>query len=102
MVEGHIKQEMIQKLQDLHEIADDWAKCHALIYVPDKYKLIHFVNPNAPDDPSDAEEPILILSRVEIKLSRAAKYLGVWFDPGLIFNNTGGKQWLGGSLFGST
>ena len=85
-VEGRTKQETIQKLQDLHETADDWAKRHASIFAPDKYKLIHFINPNAPSDPWDAEEPILTLSGVEIKPSQAAKYLGVWFDPGLTFS----------------
>jgi hypothetical protein len=86
MVEGHTKQETIQKLQDLHEIADDWAKRHASIFMPDKYKLIHFINLNAPGDPRDAEELMLTLSGVEIKPSQAAKYLGVWFDPGLTFS----------------
>jgi hypothetical protein len=85
-VKGHTKQEMTQKLQDLHEMADDWAKCHASIFVPDKYKMIYFVNLNAPSNPRDTEEPVLTLSGVEIKPSQAAKYLGVWFDLGLIFN----------------
>ena len=84
--EGRTKQETIQKLQDLHEMADDWAKRHASIFAPDKYKLIHFTNPNAPSNPRDAEEPVLTLSGAEIKPSQAAKYLGVWFDPGLAFN----------------
>ena len=54
--------------------------------MPDKYKLIHFINLNAPSNPRDAEEPVLTLSGIEIKLSHIAKYLGVWFDPGLIFS----------------
>ena len=54
--------------------------------MPDKYKLIHFVNPNAPNDPKDIEEPVLKLLGVEIRPSQAAKYLGVWFNPGLTFN----------------
>ena len=54
--------------------------------MPDKYKLIYFINPNAPNDPRDAEEPVLILLGIEIKPSYAAKYLGVWFNPGLTFS----------------
>jgi hypothetical protein len=85
-VEGHTKQETVQKLQDLYEMANNWAKCHALIFAPDKYKLIHFVNLNTPSDPRDIEEPVLTLLGVEIKPSQVAKYLGVWFDPELTFN----------------
>ena len=59
--EGRTKQETIQKLQGLHETANDWAKCYASIFAPNKYKLIHFINSNAPSNPRDAEEPVLML-----------------------------------------
>ena len=54
--------------------------------MPNKYKLIYFVNPNAPNNPRDVEEPVLILLGIKIKLSYVVKYLGIWFDPGLTFS----------------
>jgi hypothetical protein len=92
-VEGRTKQETIQKLQDLHETADGWTKHHASIFAPDKYKLIHFINPNAPSDPRDVEEPVLTLSGVEIKPSQAAKYLWVWFDQDSLSVSIRGRPW---------
>ena len=63
------KQKMIQKLQDIYEIVDDWVKQYALIFAPDKYKLIHFINLSVLSNLRDAEEQVLILLGVEIGLS---------------------------------
>lgn len=60
---------MIQKLQDIYEIVDDWVKQYALIFAPDKYKLIHFINLSVLSNLRDAEEQVLILLGVEIGLS---------------------------------
>jgi hypothetical protein len=34
---------MVYKLKVLHAKADEWARTHASVFAPAKYKLIHFI-----------------------------------------------------------
>jgi hypothetical protein len=85
ITEGTTEKENIRKLQIASQRADLWARRHASVFDHKKYKLIHFVNPNANIQPRHTALPldgVTIPATIETE-----RYLGVWLDPGLTFTN---------------
>lgn len=82
---GRTEQETVNKLSQACEKAQEWATKHASVFAPAKFKLIHFVNPNAPD--TQPEFTPIPLRDVTIEATRTAeRYLGFWLDPALTFS----------------
>jgi hypothetical protein len=83
--------------------ADAWARRHASKFAPDKFELIHFTNPKAPEDPpvffgpreqfdpdteylGDDTNPVRYPSTTTmIQPVKSARYLGIYLDKQLTF-----------------
>lgn len=82
---GRNEQETINKLFQACEKAQEWATKYASVFAPAKFKLINFVNPNAPD--TQPELTPMSLRDVTNEATRTAeRYLGIWLDPALTFS----------------
>jgi hypothetical protein len=51
LVASHSYAANVQALETMLIKADAWARCHASKFAPNKFELIHFTNPKAPEDP---------------------------------------------------
>jgi hypothetical protein len=51
LVASHSYAANVQALETMLVKADAWARRHASKFAPDKFELIHFTNPKAPEDP---------------------------------------------------
>jgi hypothetical protein len=85
--------------------ANVWACCHASKFTPDKFELIHFTNPKAPEDPpiffgpreqfdpdtkyqGDDTDPVRYPSTtMMIQPVKSAQYLGIYLNKQLTFEN---------------
>jgi hypothetical protein len=85
--------------------ADAWARRHASRFAPDKFELIHFTNPKAPENPpiffgpreqfdSDTEylgsdtDPVQYPgTTTTIHPIKTAQYLGLYLDKALTFED---------------
>jgi len=83
LAEGYTEEETTRKLQTIHERAQEWATQHASVFAPNKYQLIHFVNPREPS--IQPQHTPLILPGHTIEPGETGKYLGVILDPKLDF-----------------
>jgi hypothetical protein len=83
ITEGTTEEENIRRLQKASQRADLWARRHASVFDHQKYKLIHFINPNTDTQPGYTALP---LEGVTIPATTTAeRYLGIWLDPKLTF-----------------
>jgi ribonuclease HI len=64
--------------------AATWARRHASIFDPEKFQLIHLVNPKMAGQVRHKKKAIR-LEGITLQPKKAVKYLGVWIDRGLNF-----------------
>lgn len=95
----------IQALGKAMDRANTWARRHAAKFAPDKFELVHFVNPREAQGTDSEEEehpdifdlaaahprghaklPLQINDQTTIQPKEHVKYLGVWLDQQLDFN----------------
>jgi hypothetical protein len=83
--------------------ADAWARCHALKFTPNKFKVIYFTNLKAPKDPpvffgpreqfnpdtkylgDDTNLVRYPSTTIMIQPVKSAQYLGIYLDKQLTF-----------------
>jgi hypothetical protein len=65
--------------------ATKWALQHTSIFDPAKSQLIHFINPQKAADIRHKNKP-LVLESITLHPQEVVKYLGVWINKDLTFN----------------
>ncbi len=87
LAEGSNETATIELLRKAHDKAWQWAQRHASVFAPEKYELLHFVNPKGSIQPLNTSLTVIGKNQEEIiiKPKQEARYLGVWFDPQLTF-----------------
>ena len=66
--------------------AAKWATQHASVFDLAKSQLIHFINPRKAAEIRDKDKP-LVLENAIIHPQEVVKYLSVWVDKDLTFND---------------
>lgn len=75
----------LRRLEYQYSIASQWARRHASVFAPDKCKLIHFINPRRAAHIVRKDKPLIIERTTILHPQDAVKYLGVWLDKELTF-----------------
>jgi ribonuclease HI len=81
---SHTVGSALRRMEWQYHKAEVWARQHASVFDPKKFQLIYFINPKVADQVR-RKQKALRLENITLKPKQAVKYLGVWMDRELTF-----------------